>query len=210
MRAPSTIAAQTEHEVAQNKGAELSKGRFSFEGSGTYLYYSIITWFTDPWNCRWSILPALSHDGMIYLSVREGAYNSDMFLEFIASLLTQMQPFPAPKSVVVLDNCKIHKDPRILEHIVNSYILSVALFTYILTHSFHRGMHYEFLPPYLPDYNPIELSFNVIKARLRRDCNDFRQADDLRDDVQIIAFLHWKVFEVSANHAREWFRWSGY
>ena len=30
-------------------------------------------------------------------------------------------------------------------------------------------MHYEFLPPYSPDYNPIELLFSAMKYRLRRD-----------------------------------------
>jgi transposase len=30
------------------------------------------------------------------------------------------------------------------------------------------GMHVLFLPPYSPDYNPIELAFSAIKAYVRR------------------------------------------
>jgi len=29
-------------------------------------------------------------------------------------------------------------------------------------------MQYEFLPPYSPDYNPIELAFSAIKAHIQR------------------------------------------
>jgi len=141
---------------------------------------------------RYSILPALSKTGMIALSVYQGTFNSDRFLSFILLLLTRMQPYPHPRSVIVLDNCKIHKDPRILNAITSA------------------GMRYEFLPPYSPDLNPIELSFNDIKMRLRRDGDDFRQLDYEGDEGAIITLLHDKVMSVSAEHAQKWFRWSGY
>ena len=54
---------------------------------------------------------------MIALSVYQGTFNSDRFLRFIELLLTQMQPYPHPRSVIVMDNCKIHKDQRILDAI---------------------------------------------------------------------------------------------
>jgi len=43
----------------------------------------------------------------------EGSYNGDLFHSFIAGLLDKMQPFPAPNSVIVMDNCAIHKGPDI-------------------------------------------------------------------------------------------------
>jgi hypothetical protein len=32
-----------------------------------------------------------------------------------------MQPFPAPNSVIVMDNCRIHKHPSIVELIESRY-----------------------------------------------------------------------------------------
>jgi hypothetical protein len=53
-------------------------------------------------------LPALTLDGVIYSSIELGAFNGDTFLEFIAGLLEEMNPYPAPRSVLVMDNCSIH------------------------------------------------------------------------------------------------------
>jgi hypothetical protein len=37
-----------------------------------------------------------------------------LFKSFITDLLNQMNEYPTPKSVVVMDNCGIHKDPEIV------------------------------------------------------------------------------------------------
>ncbi|KAJ3904813.1 hypothetical protein F5879DRAFT_40703 [Lentinula edodes] len=37
-----------------------------------------------------------------------------------------MQPFPAPKSVIVMDNARIHKDPRVLDLITSRYAQSLS------------------------------------------------------------------------------------
>ncbi len=34
-------------------------------------------------------------------------------MKFIEDLVDKMQPFPSPNSVVVMDNCRIHKAPEI-------------------------------------------------------------------------------------------------
>ncbi|KAJ7892298.1 hypothetical protein B0H14DRAFT_2335425, partial [Mycena olivaceomarginata] len=57
---------------------------------------------------RYSLLPALAIDGMIHVK-------TDLFLEFIGGFLDHMQPFSQPKSVIVMDNARIHKDPAIRE-----------------------------------------------------------------------------------------------
>jgi hypothetical protein len=65
---------------------------------------------------RFSVLPALAlEDGIIHCEIVEGAFDTNMFYSFINCLLNQMQPFPAAKSVIVMDNCWIHKHPAILE-----------------------------------------------------------------------------------------------
>jgi transposase len=56
----------------------------------------------------YSMLPALSVDGIIYSHIKEGSYNGDQFLLWLQGLLAIMNPYPAPKSVLVLDNCRIH------------------------------------------------------------------------------------------------------
>jgi hypothetical protein len=77
--------------------------------------------FTDSFSSnfydhRFSVLPGLSlNDGIIHCDIVEGAFDSQLFYTFIGRLLDQMEPFPAPKSVIVMDNCRIHKHPEILE-----------------------------------------------------------------------------------------------
>jgi len=57
--------------------------------------------------------------------------------------MPRMKPFPLDKSVLVLDNCAIHKTKALRE---------------ILEGNRH---HLVFLPPYSPDFNPIEESFSA-------------------------------------------------
>ncbi|KAF9516166.1 hypothetical protein BS47DRAFT_1292961, partial [Hydnum rufescens UP504] len=51
------------------------------------------------------ILPTLSMDGILHLKIVEGSFNCPLFMEFIEGLLDQMNPFPGPNSVIVMDNC---------------------------------------------------------------------------------------------------------
>jgi transposase len=51
--------------------------------------------------------------------------------------------------VVVLDNLAVHKQPEVRIAIERA------------------GAHIRFLPPYSPDFNPIELAFAKLKAFLR-------------------------------------------
>jgi DDE superfamily endonuclease len=53
-----------------------------------------------------------------------------------------MNPYPQDKSILILDNCAIHKT-RALREIVEG-----------------NGQVLLFLPPYSPDFNPIEESFS--------------------------------------------------
>ncbi|KDQ54004.1 hypothetical protein JAAARDRAFT_104822, partial [Jaapia argillacea MUCL 33604] len=53
---------------------------------------------------RFSVLPALSIDGIVALDIFEGSVNKDRFISFAPKLT----PYPGPQSIVVLDNCAIH------------------------------------------------------------------------------------------------------
>ena len=57
-----------------------------------------------------------------------------------------MNRYPGLNSVLVLDNARIHYDEEWIS-IVDGL-----------------GGHVLFLPPYSPDFNPIETVFSVIKA----------------------------------------------
>ena len=60
--------------------------------------------------------------GMIYCTIVEGSFNSVLFYDFVAGLLEHMNPWPARNSVIVMDNCPIHKALDIRELIESRYV----------------------------------------------------------------------------------------
>jgi len=46
--------------------------------------------------------------GIIWAATIVGSFNGPTFLNFLDGVLSQMNPYPAPKSVLVMDNCSIH------------------------------------------------------------------------------------------------------
>jgi transposase len=66
-------------------------------------------------------------------------------------------------------------------------------------------MRSEFLPPYSPDYNPIELAFSAIKAELRRQGPVLRRPVPADKEFETYAILQRAVFSVTAQDATGWF-----
>jgi transposase len=58
--------------------------------------------------CSYSLLPAITVDGLIYTHVKIGGYNGEQFVDWLEGLLEVMNPYPAPRSVLIIDNCRIH------------------------------------------------------------------------------------------------------
>lgn len=106
-------------------------------------------------NCSYSVLPALSIDGIFYSDIKLGSYNGDEFLEWLDGLLEEMNPYPASRSVLVLDNCRIHHVEGVQEKCDE------------------HGVRLIYLPPYSPDLNPIEEAFSYVKAHIRRHGQEF-------------------------------------
>jgi hypothetical protein len=74
-----------------------------------------------------------------------------------------------------------------------------------------RGKRVVYLPPYSPDYNPIEKAFSKIKASLRRRGTDVRDAMERKDGgASVIEMLEMLTFEVSPQDAVAWFADCGY
>ena len=61
----------------------------------------------------YSIHLAISLDGIIHLEVIDRAFTRHKCTNFIWGVLDQMQPWPLPNSVLVMDNAHIHKVPDI-------------------------------------------------------------------------------------------------
>jgi transposase len=93
-----------------------------------------------------TVIAALRLEGLTAPAVFDGPIDNPTFLAYVEQVLA---PTLRPGDVVVLDNLAMHKQPE-----VRAAIARV-------------GAHLRFLPPYSPDFNPIEMAFAKLKAFLR-------------------------------------------
>lgn len=71
-------------------------------------------------------------------------------------------------------------------------------------------MRYEFLPPYSPDYNPIELMFSAVKSYIRRNGGIIREAMGETNSLSVLLRLNEAVHSISVEDADGWYRHCGY
>jgi transposase len=71
-------------------------------------------------------------------------------------------------------------------------------------------MRYEFLPPYSPDFNPIELAFSAMKYHLRRNGQYVRMAMTDMSDLEVHCALLEALYQSTINDVFRWFRHCGY
>jgi transposase len=93
-----------------------------------------------------TVIAALRPDAITAPAVFDGPIDNASFLAYVEQVLA---PTLRPGDVVVLDNLAVHKQPD-----VRAAIERV-------------GARLRFLPPYSPDFNPIEQVFAKLKAFLR-------------------------------------------
>ncbi|XP_065891697.1 uncharacterized protein [Dysidea avara] len=87
-------------------------------------------------------------EGIQDVYITEGTVNGDVFLDFIyTQLLPILRPFDerSVNSMLVMDNASIHHADDVVDAICSI------------------GALVRFLPPYSPDYNPIECVFGEVK-----------------------------------------------
>ena len=72
--------------------------------------------------------------------------------------LPNMNAFPDERSVLILDNCRIHHNDTLVELLEGSGEL---LQSFLSTNTLYDvGCIIKYLPPYSPDLTPIEESFS--------------------------------------------------
>lgn len=108
---------------------------------------------------HWKILStiaAMNVSGIVTACSFDGATDTAMFVGFVEQFLLKKL---RPEQVVVMDNLSAHKSPQ-----VDRLIGSV-------------GAKVMRLPPYSPDFNPIEMAISKMKSVLRSEGR--RTIDDL-------------------------------
>jgi transposase len=93
-----------------------------------------------------TVIAGLRIDGLTAPAVFDGPIDNPTFLAYVEQVLV---PTLRPGDVVVLDNLAMHKQPEVRAAIERG------------------GARLRFLPPYSPDFNPIEQAFAKLKAFLR-------------------------------------------
>lgn len=93
-----------------------------------------------------TVVAALRLDGVTAPAVFDGPLDGPTFQAYVDQVLA---PTLRPGDVVVLDNLAVHKQPGIRATIERA------------------GARIRHLPPYSPDFNPIEQAFAKLKAFLR-------------------------------------------
>ncbi len=103
---------------------------------------------------------ALRLEGMTAPMVLDGAMHGAAFLAYVEQVLI---PTLIPGDIVIMDNLAAHKSVAV-RHAIEA-----------------AGAELRFLPPYSPDFNPIEMAFSKFKAFLKKTAA--RTMDDLWDAI---------------------------
>ncbi len=128
-----------------------------------------------------TLLSSMTLEGMGTSLAVEGATNREVFETYVEQILA---PTLRRGQVVVLDNLTAHKGDRVKELIEE------------------RGCKLIYLPPYSPDFNPIEEAFSKIKGLVRKAEARSRQA--------LVDAIGQGISMVTAEDARGFFDHCGY
>ena len=130
-----------------------------------------------------TLLSSMTLEGMGTSLAVEGATNREVFETYVQRVLA---PTLRPGQVVVMDNLTAHKGDRVKELIEE------------------RGCELLYLPPYSPDFNPIEeaFSFSKIKQLVRK--------AEARTREALVDAIGRGISMVTTEDARGFFGHSGY
>lgn len=127
------------------------------------------------------MIGALGLDGFRGFMTLEAGTSAEVFVAFVQQ---QLVPALRPGDLVVMDNLSAHKTPRALAAIRAA------------------GADVLFLPPYSPEFNPIERAWAKLKDILRRLPTLTRESFD-----KAVATA---MGEISSEDIRGWTAFAGY
>lgn len=128
-----------------------------------------------------TLVAALTLEGITAAMTLEGAMDRPAFEAFVAQVLV---PRLHPGQIVIWDNLRVHKSDTARR------LIAAA------------GCQLRWLPPYSPDFTPIEQAFSKLKAALRR--AEARTRDTLDDAITAA------LATITATDAQGWFAHCGY
>lgn len=128
-----------------------------------------------------TMLAALTVDGLQAPMTIESPTDGDIFIAYLEQVLC---PRLRPGQIVILDNLAAHKVDGV-ERLVEA-----------------TGAHLLYLPPYSPDFNPIEQAWSKIKQLLR--------AARARTLEALETAIAEALAAITPNNARAWFAHCGY
>lgn len=128
-----------------------------------------------------TVIAALRLEGVTAPAVFDGPIDADSFCAYVVQVLA---PTLRAGDVVVLDNLAVHKHPAV------RFAIEAV------------GASIRFLPPYSPDFNPIEQAFAKLKAFLR--------AARPRSFDQVIALVKVALTLFAPDECRNYIRHCGY
>jgi transposase len=127
------------------------------------------------------LLSSMTFCGMGPSMVLEGGTDGAVFEGYLRQMLV---PALGEGDVVVMDNLSVHKSESVRE------LIEAA------------GAHLLYLPPYSPDFNPIEEAFSKIKNLIRKAGARVHEA--------LVVALGEAICEVSEDDAKAFFEHCGY
>jgi transposase len=133
---------------------------------------------------RWqatSILSSLRLDGTTECLVYEGSLTGDFFKVWVKDCLC---PTLRDGDIVIMDNLSSHKVSGIEELVAKT------------------GARVEYLPPYSPDFNPVENMWSKVKS--------FLQKQKARCKETLFTSVGKALKQISHLDAKSWFNFCGY
>ena len=94
-----------------------------------------------------TILSSIRLDGSCIYTIYQGGTTAERFENY---LRTELLPALSPDDMIVMDNMRTHH-AKAVKNLLDE-----------------KHVQYLYLPPYSPDYNPIEQMWSKIKANMRK------------------------------------------
>lgn len=131
--------------------------------------------------CTTTMISSIRVDGSTACMTVDGPTTTEVFRAYVATVLI---PTLRPGDLVVLDNLSPHKDDETIRLIEQA------------------GARVHFLPPYSPDFNPIEKMWSKVKESLR--------SAKARTELTLWDAIAEALRQVTPRDARNWFASCGY